>query len=276
MKALIVGDIHFDRWAEAGRDPFACLRSEDWVNLDALIVAGDLTNKPRVRWKYAIRHLACHIDPGRIHIIPGNHDYYDFHIDRDDRLAEIAAGEGANLAQKAEITVADTRFLCCTLWTDFALHGDVPGSQAIARERMNDYRYIRNAKAGYRKIRPFETVQVHQAHRAWLEDRLSRPYPGRTVVITHHCPHPDLISDVPTELDPVYGSDLAEMIDRFQPDAWVFGHTHHSVEAREGGTLIKNVSLGYPDEVTPESERAVLTRGLLHLGPKAGRLAFVE
>lgn len=276
MKALVVGDIHFDRWAEAGRDPFAFLRPEDWANLDALIVAGDLTNKPRVRWKYALRYLARHIDPGRIHIIPGNHDYYDFQIDRDDRLAEIAAGEGANLAQKAEVTVADTRFLCCTLWTDFALRGDVPGSQAIARERMNDYRYIRNAKAGYRKIRPYETVQIHQEHRAWLEDRLSRPYPGQTVVITHHCPHPDLISAAPTELDPVYGSDLAAMIDRFQPDAWVFGHTHHRVEAREGGTLIKNVSLGYPDEVTPESERAVLTRGLLHLGPKTGRLAFVE
>jgi Icc-related predicted phosphoesterase len=119
-------------------------------------------------------------------------------------------------------------------------------------------------------------VQIHQEHRDWLEDRLTHPHQGRTVVITHHCPHPELISDVPTELDPVYGSDLADMIARFQPDAWVFGHTHHRVEAREGGTLIKNVSLGYPDEVTSESERAVLTRGLLHLGPKAGRLAFVE
>lgn len=265
MKALIIGDVHFDRWTEAERDPFAGLTAEDWASLDALFIAGDLSDKPKVRWKYAIRHLARHVDPGRIHIIPGNHDYYDFQIDRDDRLAAIAAGEGANLAQKAEITVADTRFLCCTLWTDFAMRGDVPGSQVIARERMNDYRYIRHAKAGYRKIRPYETVQIHQEHRAWLEDRMSRPYRGRTVVITHHCPHPDLISDGPTELDPVYGSDLTAMIDRFQPDAWLFGHTHHQVETMQGRTRVKNFSLGYPEQVMTEEEPILLRRGSIEL-----------
>ena len=273
MKALVIADVHFDRWTESGRDPFAALTPEDWDGLDAVFIAGDLSDKPRVRWKYAIRHLARHVDPGRIHIVPGNHDYYDFQIDRDARLAEVATAEGAQLAQTAEVTVGGTRFLCCALWTDFALHGDVAGSQAIARERMNDYRYIRNATAGYRKIRPFETVQVHQAHRAWLEDRLSRPHCGRTVVITHHCPHLDLISDAPGELDPVYGSDLTAMIDRFRPDAWFFGHTHHRVEATEGATLIKNVSVGYPDELAPGSERAVLRRGLLEMDEALGMRA---
>jgi len=153
------------------------------------------------------------------------------------------------------------------------MRGDVPGSQRIARERMNDYRYIRHAKAGYRKVRPYETVQIHQEHRAWLEDQLSRPHPGQTVVVTHHCPHPELISEAPTELDPVYGSDLVAMIGRFQPDAWVFGHTHHRLESREGGTLIKNVSLGYPDEVTPGSEGAVLRRGLLGVDEDLRQLA---
>ena len=166
MKALILGDVHLDRWTEAGRDPFAAMTLGDWAGLDAVFIAGDLSDKPRVRWKYAIRHLARHVDPGRIHIVPGNHDYYDFQLDRDDRLAEVATAEGAQLAQTAEVIVGGIRFLCCTLWTDFALHGDVSGSQVIARERMNDYRYIRNAKAGYRKIRPFETVQIHQEHRA--------------------------------------------------------------------------------------------------------------
>jgi len=94
MRALIIGDVHFDRWIEAERDPFAGLTTEDWARLDALFIAGDLSDKPRVRWKYAIRQLARHVDPGRIYIIPGNHDYYDFQIDRDDRLAEIAAREG--------------------------------------------------------------------------------------------------------------------------------------------------------------------------------------
>ncbi len=263
MKVLIVADVHYDFWCEAGRDPFAALTATDWAGFEALIIAGDLTNKPRVRWKYAIRHIARYIDPGRIHIIPGNHDYYDFQIDRDDRLAEIAASEGASLAQKTEILIQGTRFLCCTLWTDFALNGDVSGSQAVSRARMNDYRYIRNAGAGYRRILPSDTTLIHADHRAWLKDRLSRPHPGPTIVVTHHCPHPRLVSTPPDDLSPVYGSDLTGLIARHQPDAWLFGHTHHSGEVLEGQTRVRNISLGYPDQVPPGAEADILQRGLI-------------
>jgi len=152
MTVLIIADLHLDMWTEAGRDPFAGLSAAAWSGIEAVIVAGDLTNKPRIRWKYAIRHLSRYIDPGRVHILPGNHDYYDFKLDGEDRLAEIARSEGAHFLQKSEVVIGNTRLLCCTLWTDFALHGDVAASQAIAKSRMNDYRYIRNAGAGYRRI----------------------------------------------------------------------------------------------------------------------------
>jgi Icc-related predicted phosphoesterase len=265
MKVLIVGDLHLDMWTEARRDPFAGLSAAEWSGIDTVIIAGDLTNKPRIRWKYAIRHLARYIDPGRIHILPGNHDYYDFHIDRDDRLDEIAREEGANFVQKAEILIGKTRFLCCTLWTDFALNGDVAASQAIAKSQMNDYRYIRNAAAGYRRIRPYETPLIHAQHRGWIENCLSQSHPGPTIVVTHHCPHPGLISETPGELDPIYGSDLTDLIQRHQPDAWLFGHTHYPSETLVGRTLVRNVSIGYPDQVRPEDEALILRRGLIDL-----------
>jgi predicted MPP superfamily phosphohydrolase len=172
MKALIVADLHFDMWQAEGRDPFATLLPEDWAQVGALFIAGDLTNKPRVRWKYAMQHLARYIAPERIHIIPGNHDYYDFQIDRDDRLAEIATAQGAHLAQKAEIVIGQTRCLCCTLWSDFALQGDIERAQDTARAQMNDYRYIRHKGGGYRRIWPKETAQIHADHCQWLEARL--------------------------------------------------------------------------------------------------------
>ena len=265
MRVLILADLHLDMWTEAGRDPIAALTTADWSGVEALIIAGDLTNKPRVRWKYAIRHLARHIDPGRILVIPGNHDYYDFQIDRDDRLAEIATTEGARFAQKAEITFRGIRFLCCTLWTDFGLHGDVSGSQAIARERMNDYRYIRNAGAGYRRIRPYETAQIHADHRAWLTDRLAHQHPGPTVVVTHHSPHPELINDATDELAPAYGSDLTDFILLHQPQAWLSGHTHYQGEVVVGRTSVRNISLGYPDQVPLGMEAGLITRGLIDL-----------
>lgn len=67
------------------------------------------------------------------------------------------------------------------------------------------------------------------------------------------------------ELDPVYGSDLPDVISRFGPDAWLFGHTHRRFEAQEGATLIRNVSLGYPDEVAASDEADVLARGFIEL-----------
>jgi len=84
-------------------------------------------------------------------------------------------------------------------------------------------------------------------------------------VVTHHCPHPGLIGKQQEGLEPVYGSDLLCLIARFEPEAWFFGHTHHRHEAQEVRTLVRNVSLGYPQEVRAGDADAaeILLRGLL-------------
>src|SRR3546814_17258676 len=74
-----------------------------------------------------------------------------------------------------------------TLWTDFELFGAKHKHVVIAQiaDSMNDYRCIRLARAGYRKLRPADTLSWHRAQRRWLEQRLAIPFAGRTVVITH-------------------------------------------------------------------------------------------
>ncbi len=272
MTILVLADLHLDLWWEARRDPLTALTPDDWAQLEAVIIAGDLTNKPKIRWKYAIRRIARHIDASRIHIIPGNHDYYDHTLDGDDRLAEIAVAEGAQLAQKRVLTFGGVRFLCCTLWTDFELHGPPATAQARAAERMNDYRYIRLARAGYRRIRPGDTTARHTDHRAWLSDQLARPFAGATVVITHHCPHPDLVTPGMGELGAAYGSDLRVLIDQHRPAVWLFGHTHHRGQIRQGATWLRNVSLGYPDDCAPGRERDILKRGTVTTDGHKARL----
>jgi len=265
MSVLIIADLHLDLWLADGRDPFAAVDPDLLAGLDALIIAGDLSNKPKVRWPHAIRHLSRYVDPARIHLLPGNHDYYDHTLDGDGRLAAIACSEGAHLAQKAELVIGNMRLLCCTLWTDFELGDDAGHAQRIAIRGMNDYQYIRMARAGHRRIWPVDTATVHADHRQWLEGRLATPFAGRTLVVTHHCPHPSLIGDQQGELAAAYGSDLLGLIARFEPEAWFFGHTHHRHEVQEGPTLVRNVSLGYPREVEGgEAETAeILLRGLV-------------
>ncbi|ARE82886.1 3',5'-cyclic adenosine monophosphate phosphodiesterase CpdA [Roseovarius mucosus] len=264
-KILIIADLHLDMWLATGRDPLAALDPEVWAGLEALIIAGDLSNKPKVRWPKLLAHISRYITPDRIHVFPGNHDYYDHVLDGDDRLNRICTEAGARFVQKCAVVIGRTRFLCCTLWTDFAVAGDPDLAMIRARDAMNDYRYIRMAATGHGRIRPSDTAFLHADHRAWIETQLSTPFEGQTVVVTHHCPHPDLIGETPCDLDGVYGSDLRAMIDRFQPDVWLFGHTHHAAEIRQGRTRIRNVSLGYPGQVAPGDEAERLRCGIVDL-----------
>lgn len=137
MPVLVVADLHLDMWLQAGRDPLAALSPDTLGSLDALIIAGDLANKPKTRWPHMIRHLARYVPVERIHLLPGNHDYYDHVLNGDDRLADICAQTGANFVQKSVVVIGDTRLLGCTLWTDFALHGDPVHAMMAAQRDMN-------------------------------------------------------------------------------------------------------------------------------------------
>jgi len=223
MSVLVTSDLHLDRWLVAERDPFLALPTDLLASVEGLIVAGDLSNKPKVRWPCMIQLLGRYVPSERVYLVAGNHDYYDHVIDGDDRLAEICADSGVNYAQKAAVVIGGTRFLCCTLWTDFALHGNPVRAVMDAERGMNDYRYIRLSGAGFRRIRASDTALVHTDHRNWLEAQLATPFVGPTVVVTHHCPHPDLIAEQRNDYDPAYGSNLLDLIDAFQPQAWLFG-----------------------------------------------------
>lgn len=138
-------------------------------------------------------------------------------------------------------------------YTDFALLGDPQSAKMAAERDMNDYRYIRLSN-GFRRIRPFDTAYIHANHRAWLEEQLGVPFAEKTVVVSHHCSHPDLVGELPSDLDAVYGSNLLPLIERYQPDAWMHGHTHWRIEAMVGRTLVRDLSLAYPDSVPAREE----------------------
>ncbi len=54
--------------------------------------------------------------------------------------------------------------------------------------RHNDFWKIRVAADGYRRFRPHDAARIHAATLAWLNARLSEPFDGPTVVVTHHAP----------------------------------------------------------------------------------------
>lgn len=74
MKLLFLSDLHDDFWVDADRDPFEGV--EDQIGgLDHLLIAGDLTNMPKVRWKYTFERLSKLLPLERVSVFPGNHDF---------------------------------------------------------------------------------------------------------------------------------------------------------------------------------------------------------
>lgn len=255
-RTIIRADLHADNYKTD--DPLALI-GEPVMRGDLLIIAGDLCNNLRKKAKRFLPPLVDAAGEGNVIVIPGNHDFYGDCLDKQGKIAAEVERHGAVWGQMAEIIRGDERYLCCGLWTDLTLTGpDSRVNGAAVRSVMNDYRYIRIEAGGYRKAGTLDTLMEHRRHRAWLETRLAEPFAGRTIVVTHHAPVREAAGEAPgldsrgrpiTDARDAYASDLSGMIERFQPDKWLFGHTHEPFEARIGRTVISNVSVGYPDQV---------------------------
>jgi predicted MPP superfamily phosphohydrolase len=125
MSVLIIAGLHLDHWHAADRDPFADLPASFWSSLDALIIAGDLSNNPKVRWPVFLDEIGQLLPPERVYVIPGNHDYYQHYLDDEETLGDFCERAGTHFRQKMEVIIGGDRFLCCTLWTDFNIHSDI-------------------------------------------------------------------------------------------------------------------------------------------------------
>ena len=110
---------------------------------DLVLLAGDIGWGPEgVRW--AADHLG-----GRLAVyVAGNREYWH-HTPGTDPLANLAsaAARVPNLHflqdQTAHFTLKGrtVRILGATLWTDYALEGDVPDAMSKAQAQMPDYRH---------------------------------------------------------------------------------------------------------------------------------------
>jgi Icc-related predicted phosphoesterase len=75
------------------------------------------------------------------------------------------------------------------------------------------------------------------------------PLTGERVVITHHAPviNPKTqYADSP--ISPAFNSlDMLKVIEDYQPNLWVYGHTHECDDQTIGKTRILSNQLGYPN-----------------------------
>lgn len=254
MQTLILSDLHNDHWKDDPRDVFD-ITNDLLTGIEAIVLAGDISNKPKVRWKAAFARLRDRFGDIPIHVFPGNHDFYDYQIDNEERLAEFARAFDVTYAQMTAPVIGNTRLICATLWTDFELNVGRTKNEIFIPTRMNDYRYIRRIGGGYSKLRAKDVIALHRSHLAYIEHNLAIAHDGPTFVVTHHAPHPAVLEDYKEPIHAAYASDLsALMTGSNAPDTWIFGHCHGAKSMTVGSTKLRCVSLGYPSELKSDDE----------------------
>lgn len=234
MKIRVLSDLH--------------LEFHDWTPPDAesdvIVLAGDIHSGTRgIEW--ARRQFP--LMP--ILYVPGNHEFYG--RDMPETLSDLQrAGRrfGLDVLHGRGVVIGGVRFLGATLWTDFALHG--ADAQSIARAMrdanygMSDFSVIRNWPHGL--FRPEQARAMHLEQACWIRERLADEFPGPTVLITHHLPHPRSIHRKywGSSLNPSFASDLSYLMG--PPIAvWIHGHTHDSCDYIEEGTRVVCNPRGY-------------------------------
>lgn len=239
MKLHILSDLHLE---------FGEFEAVD-VDADAVILAGDTDRDLRgLSW-------ACEAFPDRPKLyVLGNHEFYRSATPKLNEKAQAFANDEPSLfvLDRSAVTIDGFRFVGVTLWTDFALDGDVERGMREAQSLMNDFRLIRVDPA-YRRLRPRDVAAWHGADLRFLESEVEESRDTTLIVVTHHAPSrrsvgPRYGAD---PLNAAYASNLDDFVARSGAALWIHGHTHHAVDYRIGDTRVISNPRGYPEDLVP-------------------------
>ena len=237
MRLHVLSDLHLE---------YAPFSAPD-VNADAVLLTGDTApGIAGIEW-------ATQAFNGRpVLYLAGNHEFYGHSLPAlTDDLRQAAAASSVHVLENDVVVISGTRFLGCTLWSDFELAGrsERKRSMNVCGRVVNDFKMIRKSDSE-RTLQPQDTLERHQQSRDWLRDQLATPFDGPTVVLTHHAP---LVGERPSNpvlaaIGGAFSSDLTALMSGDAAALWVFGHVHRCVDVRVNGTRLLSNQRGYPHE----------------------------
>lgn len=216
------------------------------VGADVIILAGDIGVSSRVNFDWVLEQTR---GIPTIFVL-GNHEPYRNCLQKAKQEWKSAmAGSHVHVLDNESIELAGVRFIGSTLWTDFQLFNEDPCSALnLARAKINDFRLVEFEQAGLKRMfTPEDSRELHLDAIEFYRNELSKPFPGPTVVVSHHAPS---IESLPEsyrndEIRAAYASDLSAFIDKYQPEAWIHGHLHNSSDYKMGGTRVLCNPRGY-------------------------------
>ena len=235
MKIQIISDLH----QEFG------ITELSFDNADVVVIPGDVNLGIK-----GFHWIQSRIKDKPVIYVLGNHEYYKSSYPKVlNKLKILAKNTNIHVLEDSFIDIDDIRFHGCTLWTDFSIFGDPMEYGIICQSVMNDYKMIKHDPS-YSKMRTIDTYKIHQISRKWLDESLRDSKKSKNIVITHHAPSLQSVSEQ-YKNDPVtaaYASNMEDFIFKHQPNFWIHGHIHTPIRYQLGKTEIICNPHGYIDE----------------------------
>lgn len=252
MKILVYGDLHLE---SQGFQP-----KKLWLDeADVVLQSGDLNyGLSSLRWLSSLNK--------KVFFVPGNHEYwnpvrrsaapsslcYANYGGRSFSLVEKHAADDLDSAFSSsgndnvsvlldKVEVFDgVRFIGTTLWFDPC------GNASSVVSLMNDFSRIRST-AGVPWTKD-DVAERHCRSVSFLEKELSKPFSGKTVVLTHHAPSMKSVAGLGSSpKDFLYATPLEHLVE--QADLWVHGHVHKFNDYKIGKCRVLSNPRGHPSDL---------------------------
>lgn len=252
MKLHILSDLH-NEFLRGGRN----VSSHPWkgeipeTDADVIILAGDIdVGLEGIEW---IIEESQRLNKEMVYVL-GNHEFYrhEYYSLKED-IASRAKDAHIHFLDCGILELENVRILGLTLWTDYLADKSLPQDLAMfyAGKSLADHQLIQIKSSGnYKRYKPEDALLLHLSERHWLEEQLKKPFAGKTVIISHHAPHPVCIHpDYPNSpIGTAFYSDLENLIVNYDIDLWIYGHTHSNLDTVVYDTRIVSNQAGYPGE----------------------------
>jgi len=215
------------------------MRSRIQPQGDIMILAGDIVTFSQLQKRMDFfNYLSDNFE--QVYWLPGNHEYYYGDISRCQGSVSEKIKDNISLVNNVKISVADSDLIFSTMWSNISLQ-----NERQIRDCISDFYVIRNHGNIFT---PVDFTSLHKQSVAFIEDELSRQTRQNKIVVTHHVPtlfnYP--VRFLGSTLNEAFAVELSEMIEKYKPAYWVYGHHHENVPAfKINQTTMLTNQLGY-------------------------------
>lgn len=237
MKIQVASDLHLEFLQQYFPGERVIAPASD---ADVLVLAGDIANGLD-----AVRLFADW--PVPVLYVAGNHEFYSRSITQTRAdLRDACVGTSVRFLDNDVADFGGVRFLGCTLWTDYRLNLNRTQRQLMenAEMRIADHHRIKTQEGRFSAA---HALAEHEMSRKWLERSLAQPYDGKTVVVSHHGPHP--LSVHPRYIGDITNAAFVSELDELlaKADLWIHGHVHDTFDYLVEGCRVVANPLGYAE-----------------------------